>query len=62
MPISESAVALRKSVCRPGNAGLYQFALLATHVRRCRGFVTPIQALDSTRIYNAIIPAQRWAP
>ena len=41
---------------------LYQFALLATHVRRCRGFVTPIQALDSTRIYNAIIPAQRWAP
>jgi hypothetical protein len=41
---------------------LYQFALLATHVRRCRGFVTPIQALDSIRIYNAIIPAQRWAP
>jgi hypothetical protein len=46
----------------PGRENLYQFALLATHVRRCRGFVTPIQALDSTRIYKAIIPAQRWAP
>src|SRR5450759_5062173 len=40
----------------PTKPGLYQFALLATHVRRCRGFVTPIQALDSTRIYNAINP------
>src|ERR1035441_2154831 len=44
-----------------GRGLLYQFALLATHVRRCREFVTPIQALDSTRIYNAINPAQRWA-
>jgi hypothetical protein len=36
---------------------LYQLALPATHVRRCPGFVAPIQAFDSTRIYDAIIPA-----
>ena len=36
---------------------LYQIALSATHGRRCRGFVRPIQALDSTRICDAIIRA-----
>jgi hypothetical protein len=39
------------------NMYLYQLALLATDVQRFRGFVMPIQAFDSTRIYNAIIPA-----
>jgi hypothetical protein len=36
--------------------GLYQLALVTTYARGCRGFATPVQALDSTRIYDAITP------
>ena len=41
---------------RSGTVSLYQLALLATHLRRCRGFVTPIQVFDSTRVYDVISP------
>jgi hypothetical protein len=37
-------------------AVLYQLALVTTYARGCRGFATPVQALDSTRIYDAITP------
>jgi hypothetical protein len=35
---------------------LYQLALVTTYARGCRGFATPVQALDSTGIYDAITP------
>jgi hypothetical protein len=39
-----------------GRRRLYQLALVTTYARGCRGFATPVQALDSTRIYDAITP------
>ena len=32
---------------------LYQFAPLATHLRRCVRFATPVQVFDLTRLYDA---------
>jgi hypothetical protein len=45
---------LEKLEAKP--SGLYQLAPVTTHARGCRGFATPVQALDSTRIYDAITP------
>jgi hypothetical protein len=40
---------------------LYQIALPATHLRRCGGLVTAVQAFDLTHVFDVIIPAQSQA-
>jgi hypothetical protein len=40
---------------------LYQIALPATHLRRCGGLVTAVQAFDLTHVFDVIIPTQSQA-